>query len=151
MNYQRFFRRNADELSKELLGRLLVRNTDKVSIGGKITQIGAYEGGKETKPREGMKYSAGTIFLMPYRGCNLLNIATDKVGYPSCVEIREIAYDKKKIKGPGKISNILKIGEDLDGILLGKELEIHGKSVDTSKIKKISGTTDNCLGYFLIK
>ena len=151
MDYPKFFGRGVEEVAKDLLDRLLVRDTEKGTTSGRIIEVGAYEGGKETKSREGMKYSPGKIFLMPYRGCHLLNIATDKAGYPSCVEIRKVAFHDKIIDGSGAVANFLNIDSHLDGILLGQELKIAGESVPESRIKRVSGDSDNCLGYFLIK
>ena len=149
MDYRKFFRRDSDEVAMDLLGRLLVRTTKKGATAGRIIQVGAYEEGV-TPSREGMFYAPGRIFLMPYRGAHLLNVATDKEDYPSCVEIREIAFHDKIIKGSGLITKAFDL-ENLDGILLGGELQIIGKPVQKSKVKRINGNSDNCLGYFLIK
>ena len=151
MNYKKFFDRKVEEVAMDLLGRQLLRVTEKGGTSGRIVQTGAYEVGRETKSREGMKYAPGTIFLMPYRGSNLLNIATDKGGYPSCVEIRQIAFHDKVIDGSGAVTKALGIEPDLDGILLGEELQIIGEPVGRSQIKKIKGEADNCLGYYSIK
>ena len=98
-----------------------------------------------------MKYSPGRIFLMPYRGAHLLNIAADRMGYPSCVEIREVAFHDEKITGSGAIANFFGIGPDLDGILIGEEIEILGRPVDASQIKRLKGDADNSIGYYLMK
>ena len=150
MDYHKFFGRKVDIVAKDLLGRSILRITNKGNTAAKIIETGAYEEG-ETPSREGMKYAPGTIFLMPYRSTYLFNIATDKRGYPSCVEIREIALHDKIISGSGKVSKFFDIGPDLDGIVLGEEIKIIGENVDKSKIKKIKGKSDNCIGYFLIK
>lgn len=151
MNYRRFFSQHAEEVARGLLGRLLVRNTEKGSTAAKIIQTGAYEEGKETPSRNGMKYPPATIYLMPYRGSYLLNIATCRRNYPSCVEVRQIAFQDKIIDGSGKIANFLDIDSDLDGIVLGHELQIIGRPVERSRTKKITGDSENCIGYFLIK
>ena len=151
MNYRKFFGRKSEEVAKDLLGKLLLKTTDTGSTSGRIIQTGAYECGNETPSREGMKYAPGTLFLMPYRGSSLLNIATDERGFPSCVEIREIAFHDGKITGSGAVAKFFEIGADLDGILLGDEIQIIGEPVDRSKVKKIHGAVDNCIGYFLIK
>ena len=150
MDYHKFFGRKADRVAKDLLGRSILRITNKGSTSARIVETGAYEEG-ETPSREGMKYSPGTIFLMSYRGTYLFNIATGKRGYPSCVEIREIALHDKKISGSGKVSKFFDIGSDLDGILLGEAIKIIGENVDKYKIKKVKGRSDNCIGYFFIK
>ena len=150
MNYRRFFGRRADEVARDLVGRLLVRNTEKGSTSARILEVGAYEGGKDIQARQGMLYAPGSIFLMPYRGGRLFNIATDRVMYPSCVEIRKVATHNKTIKGSCAVANFFLITPDLDGILLGEEIQILGEAVDKSKIIMAKGYAPNCLGYFLI-
>ncbi len=151
MNYTVFFNRNAKEVAKDLIGRLLVRNTNRGTTAGKIIETGAYEGGSETPSRQGMKYSAGKLFLMPFRGSLLLNIATDKEGYPSCVEIRQVAVHDKTLTGSGLVSKFFEITSNLDGLVLGNEVQIIGEPAKKSKLFKLEGQTDNCLGYFLLK
>lgn len=148
MDYKRFFSRNAEEVAKDLLGRLLVRTSEKGTTAGMITETGAYEGGSETRQRQGMKYAAGEIFLMPFRGHYFFNIATGKKDYPSCVEIRELDFYDRKVQGSGAIVNALCISKNLDGKMLGEELQILGLSPEKIKIKRIKGKGDNCLGYF---
>ena len=143
------FARTATSVAKDLVGRMLVRKTPTGITAGKILQTGAYEGGRETNSRLGMNYSPGTIFLMPFRGFRLLNIATDKERFPSCVEIREVAYHDKRIKGSGAISNYLDIHQELDGLPLHENwLYILGESVNKNKIICEESSAENCLGYF---
>ena len=150
MDYNKFFGKTSEEVAKDLLGRLLVRNTENGTTAGEIIETGAYEEGKEIPSREGMKYAPGTIFLMPFRGYQLLNISTDKENYPSCVEIRRVRFHDKTIKGPGSITNFID-AKDLDGVVLGNELEISRDQPTDLIIRKEKGSADNCLGYFSIK
>jgi len=150
MDYETFFRRKSEDVARELLGRQLVRNTDIGSTSVSIIEVGAYEGGNPTPSRAGMNYAPGTVFLMPFRGSQLLNIATDRRGFPSCVEIRAVAFHDRVVEGSGRITNLLDL-EGLDGAVLGNELKIIGKPVDDSEVKKIKGDAENCLGYFLVK
>lgn len=151
MDYHKFFGRESNEVARDLLGRLLVRNTEKGSTSGRIVQTGAYEGGNGTPTRAGMKYPPGTLFLMKYRNSYLFNIATGEEGKPSCVEVRELAFHNGRIEGPGAVTKFFEITPDLDGILLGDKIEILGDSVDESEVKRVKGTSDNCRGYFLVK
>ena len=151
MDYKRFFGRSSEEVAKDLLGRLLVRNTEKGSTSGKIIETGAYEGGNETPTRKGMKYAPGRLFLMKYRNSYLFNIATDKEVYPSCVEIRKLAFHDSDIQVAGAITKFFEVTLDLEGIVLGNEIEILGDPVDRSRIVSIKGKSGNCLGYFLIE
>ena len=150
MDYKAFFGRNSEIVAKELVGKTLKRTYDhRTSVSGKILETGAYKDGKRTQSRTGMLYAPGTLFLMPFRGYQLFNIATDKENIPSCVEIRRIQVKDKEIEGPGAISKFLGI-EDLDGIVLGNELRILESAKPVSKIKKLQGSANNCLCYFLI-
>jgi len=151
MNYNKFFDRSSDKVAKDLLGRFIVRDTGNGILSAKIIETGAYEGGKETPSRKGMKYSSGRIFLMPFRGSKLLNITTDKPGYPSCVEIRKLIFDDEIINGSGSVSKFLKISDDLEGTLLGKELQISNKKIRKSEFLRSYSDGDNCLGYFSLK
>jgi len=151
MNYQQFFARTAGEVAPDLLGRLLTATTESGVITGRILETGAYQEGNETPSRAGMRYAPGTLFLMPRRGFLLFNIATDREGYPSCVEIRRVACEDKVVNGPGAISKAFGITKDLDGILLGEQIQITGERVEKSLIVKEDGEADNCSGYFSIK
>jgi len=151
MDYEQFFSRKAEVVARDLLGRALVRKTDKGITTGRILETAAYEYGSETPSRTGMKYSPGKIFLMPYRSFRMLNIATDKEGKPSCVEIRTLGLHNKIIRGSARIANHLGIGKNLDGILLGDELEITGESVKRTEIKVYKGGSDNCIGIYSLE
>lgn len=151
MDYNKFFRRKAEVVAKDLLGRILIRKTDKGITGGQISETGAYEGGKQTPSRKGMNYIPGAIFIMSRRRFHLFNISSEKWDKPSCVELRAITLHDKVIVGPGKISKYFDIGPELDGLFLGNELQITGERVSMSKIVKSSSSIDNCIGYFSIK
>ena len=150
MNQRKLFSRSSEEVAVDLIGRTIERKWGKGYINGVIREIGAYEEGNETPSRVGMKYSPGTIFLMPFRGSSLLNIATDRTGYPSCVEIREVQFEDKMITGSGAITRFLSL-PNLDGAVLGEQLKITGESVNPALVRRTEGVPENCLGYFSIK
>jgi 3-methyladenine DNA glycosylase Mpg len=151
MDYQRFFGRRADVVAKNLVGRLLVRTTESGITAGQILEVGAYEDGKEVPSRVGMKYSPGKIFLMPYRGTNLLNISTGKEGFPSCVEVRKLGLHDEVLIGSGKIASYLDISRDFDGLDLGEGIKISGEGVKKSHIIELEGLADNCIGIYAIR
>mgnify|MGYP001579569348 CR=1 FL=1 len=150
MDYRRFFERKAEEVAKDLLGRILIRTTRIGSTSATIIETGAYEGGKEIKARKGMEYEPGRLFLMPCRGNLLFNIATDREIYPSCVELRKVGTHEKTVTGSGAITRFFDIPKYLDGVLLGGEIQIIGESLEKSKIKKIKSDIKNCLGIYSI-
>jgi len=79
------------------------------------------------------------------------NNQTYKEGYQSCVEIKQINFHDKILTGSGKISNYLRINQDLDQILIGEEIQVLGESIADTEIKKVDGSPNNCRGYFSIK
>src|SRR3990172_6883186 len=99
MNYKTFFNRDARTVAKDLLGRILVRESERGLTAGRIVETGAFEGDEGRKAREGMSYAPGTIYVMPFRGNYFLNIATGRKGEPSCVEIREVALHDRVLNG----------------------------------------------------
>ena len=150
MDYQAFFGRNSEVVARELLGKRLTRTTRTGELSGTITETAAYEGGDMTDSRKGMLYSPGTLFLMPFRGYKLLNIATDRTGFPSCVEIRKLLIPGRAVKGPGTISRFLNL-EELDGIPLGIEARIDDNSdLQNFDISELEGKSQNCLGILLL-
>lgn len=150
-DYQAFFGRKSEEVAKDMLGRFLVRNIEGREIVAQVIETGAYEKGKEIASRNGMKYAPGTIFLMPFRGHYFFNVATDKPGFPSCVEIRKVLTDQREIGGAAAVTKFLKMPQTLDGVLLENEMQIIGEPADASRISTETIGSDNCLGYFYLR
>ena len=151
MNHNEFFGRKAERVAQDLLGRMLIRVTEKGITAGQITETGAYENDNDTPSRSGMNYAPGCFFLMPYRGTYLLNIATERAGKPSCVEIRGLRFHDRQLKGSGLIAATLDIPYEFDGKPLGTEVKIEGNSAEHSIIKRVNGASPNCVGYFSLK
>ncbi len=150
MNNGDFFGRKAQEVAKDLVGRIIIRKLDSGVYAALISEAGAYEGlvGADPQgPRKGMFYNSGNIFLMPHRGHNLFNIACGDSG-PACVEIREL-QGEKRIEGSGAITNYLKIGT-LDNKPLGDKtgLYVSDESYFSGKINRSGGSADNCKGIY---
>ena len=151
MDYTKFFARKSREVAIDLLGMTLARDTKKGFTAARILETRAYEGGRETHSRQGMKYAPGRLFLMPHRGRYLLNIATDTVDYPSCVEIRRIGLHNREVGGASNVANLFGITFEFDNVPLGREVQISGESLDKSNIGELVDiVSDNCVGYFLI-
>jgi len=152
-----FFERKAKLIAKDLVGMLLCVPSINGIVKVVILETGAYEGGNKTASRKGMLYSHGTIFIMPFRGNNFLNITTDKSGIPSCVLIRKVSLqtqkrEDKKLNGPGKLTKYLNIDMKYDGVLLGEEVWIEiPKVLLSSKGKRDNDRSENCLSYFEAK
>jgi 3-methyladenine DNA glycosylase Mpg len=150
MDYQEFFSRKVDEVAPELLGRFLIRKTKNGVLTARIIGTGAYEGGNETPSRQGMKYAPGRLFLMPFRGSRLFNIATEKEGVPSCVEVRTLRFMDGIVDGAGKVTRFYELSPEMDNLLFGTELQIEGERADPNKILRQEGNAGNCLGYFYL-
>ncbi len=130
-----FYCRDTLIVAKNLLGKVLVRKIDGKEIKGRIIETEAYvgEGDKacharhgKTKRNEVMWGEAGRAYIYLCMGLhNLLNIVTDKEGFPAAVLIRKIeplsGFDLKlKSYGPGNLTKYLQIDRSLNGIDLTK-------------------------------
>jgi len=96
-----FFNRDTDKVAKDLLGRYLVRKTDKGDMITKIIETEAYLGPndkachtynyKKTKRTETMYKIPGTIYVyLIYGMYHCLNFITEPKGEPCAVLIREL-------------------------------------------------------------
>ena len=139
-----FFKNDAVELAKLLLGKKLIRNIDGQKITSTITETEAYVGpedkgshaynNKRTKRTETMFKDGGHAYIyLIYGMYNCLNVVCAEEGKPEAVLIRSVEpldhleYIKKnrniksnKIQdltnGPGKLCKALKIDTSLDKI-----------------------------------
>src|SRR3989338_482007 len=124
---QRFFKRPALLVAKELLGCFLCR-----VIGGKImrleiTEVEAYDGLRDQAshascgqtPRNSPMFGeAGRWYVYFTYGMHwMLNVVTGTKGYPAAVLIR----GTDKITGPARLTKYLKIDKRLNGCLSDKK------------------------------
>lgn len=96
-----FFNRDAREVAKDLLGKVLVRKTDDKELKGIIVETEAYIGSidkachaygdKKTKRTETLYYQAGTAYVYFIYGMyNCFNVITNKSGVAEGVLIRAL-------------------------------------------------------------
>lgn len=96
-----FFNRDAREVAKELLGKVLVRKTEGKELKGIIVETEAYIGSidkachaygdKKTKRTETLYYKAGTAYVYFIYGMyNCFNVITNKSGVAEGVLIRAL-------------------------------------------------------------
>lgn len=96
-----FFNRDTLTVSKELLGKILVRKLNGVTLKGKIVETEAYigaidrachaYGGRRTKRTETLYKSPGTLYVYSIYGMYYcLNLISEEEGVPSGVLIRAI-------------------------------------------------------------
>jgi len=116
-----FYTRATLEVSKDILGKYLVKKERGKKIVGKIVETEAYIGprdkashaynGKVTKRCKPVYLKGGHFYIYLCYGIHWqLNITTAKKGEPECILIRalepindEKARDSKKTNGPGKL------------------------------------------------
>jgi len=96
-----FFSRATQEVAKDLLGKYLVRKTDKGDMVGKITEVEAYLGPndkashcynyKKTEKTKIMYEKPGTLYVYYIYGMYYcLNVITEPKGMPCGVFIRQV-------------------------------------------------------------
>lgn len=115
-----FFNRSCLEVSKDLVGKVLVRKTDSGEIRLRITETESYMGESDTachahkgrtKRTEVMYMKAGTIYVYLCYGMHwLLNIVTGDVDDPQAVLIRAC----EDFEGPAKLTKKLMINGDFN-------------------------------------
>lgn len=114
-----FFSRNAEQVARELLGKVLVRNIRSKEMKAKIVETEAYYGEKDPASRacqngdlrETMKMNAGTILVYGVHNNWLMNFVTGKEGEAAAVLLRalEPLNFNGKCNGPGLLTKALKI------------------------------------------
>ena len=127
-----FFHRPCPEVARDLVGKLLVRQTPDGPLTQRITETECYCGEADTachahkgrtKRTEVMYMEAGTIYIYLCYGVHwMLNIVTGEPDQPEAVLIRAC---EGKYNGPGKLTKALHITGQLNrGSILGEELWI---------------------------
>ncbi len=134
---RKFYQRDTLTVAKQLLGCFLVRQIGKKVIRARITEVEAYIGEDDlacharrgrTKRTEIMYGEPGRAYVyLIYGMYDLLNIVTEKEGFPAAVLIRAVEIvDAPTIKtnGPGKLCRVLKIDRSLNGRDMTKKGEL---------------------------
>lgn len=141
-----FFERSADEVARDLLGKVLVfkSNLGKKEFRGRIVETEAYFDEKDPASRAvsngdlrfTMKMPAGTILVYGVHNSWLLNIVTGSEGEASAVLIRalEPLNFERNCSGPGRITKVLGIEKEFHKNVLGVGLSIED-SEDVSEDK----------------
>lgn len=127
---RQFFNRPTLRVSRELLGKVLVRARGRQTRFGMITEVEAYKGprdlashaarGRRTERVEPLYCDGGTIYVYLVYGMHwLLNFSTASAGRPEGVLIRGVLADprgeRRSISGPGRVTQYLDIDKRLDG------------------------------------
>ena len=131
---RKFFERGAEEVARELLGKVLVRVIrERGVIRAIITETEAYVGEHDlashvrfgrTKRNEVMYGKGGGVYMFFTYGVHwMLNFVTSRVDDPQAVLIRGLRIEggvtSQSINGPGKVTKYLQ----LDGSFYCENLE----------------------------
>jgi DNA-3-methyladenine glycosylase len=129
-------------IAGELLGKLLVRQTQKKRWVGRIVEVEAYIGEEDPAchafrgltPRTRILYGPpGHAYVYFTYGMHfMLNVVTEKEGFPAAVLIRALEPvsgfgegDTRPASGPGKLCRSMEIDKSLNGISFrSRELRI---------------------------
>jgi len=141
-----FFLRKTKAVARDLLGCYLRSTVEGIPVGGVIVETEAYVGPHDpashaaarigrTQRNTAMFGPPGHAYVYRIYGIHwCLNVVTEKVGYPAAVLLRAIdpmqgleAMDDRRggkpslCVGPGRLTQALGIGGELDGHPLGEE------------------------------
>lgn len=126
-----FFERDTLLVARELLGKVIARNVDGGIIKARIIETEAYIGPEDkacharhgkTKRNAPLWGPAGFTYVYLCMGLHhLLNIVTEKEGFPAGVMIRSIepltdTGEHFKSYGPGNTTRYMKIDKTLDNV-----------------------------------
>jgi len=140
-----FYKQNIIDLSKALVGKIIVRQTPEGTVKARIVETEAYcgledkachaYGGKKTERTKWMYPVGGHVYIYSIYGNNYcLNVTSGEEGDPSAVLIRAVepvenleliktwrnmnklsGSGKELCNGPGKLGKALKLDKDLNG------------------------------------
>ena len=136
-----FYERWAVNVAKDLLGKLLIRRIDGRVLVGRIVEVEAYRGSDDpashayrgkTERNKIMFDRGGLVYIyLAYGIHRLLNVTAEPPGRPAAVLIRALepidgievmmrfrgTSDLRALtSGPGKLTEALKIGLELNGL-----------------------------------
>lgn len=136
---RRFFARNTLKVARDLLGHLLVHETARGRLVGRIVEVEAYRGPRDpashafhrTKRSEIMWGSPGTAYVyFTYGNHYCVNVVTEPEGTAGAVLLRavelleglEIMRRNRKVhddrllaRGPGRLTRAMRIGPEHNG------------------------------------
>lgn len=145
---RKFYRRNTEEVARELLGKYFVKRENSGTVGGEIVETEAYFGSddpasrasrKKTKINKIMWGKAGLSLVYMVHGNWLFNVVTEEEEIPGAVLIRALKplegieimkkrrnknKERELTSGPGKLTQALGISKKHHGIDLINSKEI---------------------------
>ena len=142
-----FYCQKTVKVARELLGKFLVHRIGKDILAGKIVETEAYVGSQDKAshasrgqtPRCKIMWAeGGHVYIYLIYGVHfMLNVVTEKAGFPAAVLIRAIECSSL-ISGPGKLTKALAVDKSLNGVDLVSSDEIwiedRGMTINPSQI-----------------
>jgi DNA-3-methyladenine glycosylase len=153
---RRFFNRKTEIVAKDLIGKYLVRETDKGKLVGKVIEVEAYLGPEDkashsynyrkTERTKTMFDKPGTWYVyLIYGMYHCLNIITEEEGMPSAVLFREL-YPIEGIDLM-KESRDVKIGKNYKNLLDGPGKLSMGLNITKEKFNGRDSCSSNSKLY----
>ena len=115
-----FFQRQTLEVTREVVGKFLVKREGGRELAYTITEVEAYDGPEDkashasrgrTPRTEVMFWSGGFFYIyLIYGMYHMLNIVTGKEGYPAAILIRGV----REVNGPGRLTRDLGIDKSFN-------------------------------------
>ena len=142
----KFFSRPTLKVAEKLLGKFLVRKISRRKIADMITEVEVYTGPEDkashasrgrTERNKIMFGKAGYWYVYFTYGMHwMLNIVTEKEGYPAAILIRGVGG----VKGPGRLTNFFKIDKGFNNKLADRKtglwIEDRGIKIKPRQIKR---------------
>ena len=154
-----FFDRPTVTVAKDLLGKILIKQTASGILQSKIVDVEAYVGPKDkachaskgrTKRTEIMFGPAGFAYVyLIYGMYHCLNIVTEREDYPAAILIRGLeilendhpTVSPTRIDGPGRVCRFLEVNRTHNGLdtTLNRTLwiEDHGHAISRKQIQAL--------------
>ncbi|TAJ34997.1 MAG: DNA-3-methyladenine glycosylase [Nitrospirae bacterium] len=136
-----FFERKTLLVARELLGKHLVRMSERGLLAGRIVEVEAYVGPEDrashasrgrTKRTEVMFGPPGMAYVyLIYGMYHCFNVVTEQEGYPAAILVRAVEVEEAGlIDGPGRLCRHFEISRELNrhDLTLGKNLWLEERS-----------------------
>ncbi len=145
-----FFARGTLRVARELVGKYLVRRIGRGVIAGRIIEVEAYVGPQDRACHASKGRTARTEVLfgppgqayvyLCYGMYEMLNVVTERDGFPAAVLLRAIECNGRLIDGPGRLTRALAIDRRLNrhDLTVGEDLwfEDRGETLRRGAVKR---------------
>ena len=144
-----YFSRPTLDVARSLIGKYLVRENRQGVVAGRIVEVEAYVGpeDKACHASKGRTARTEVLFGPPghayvylcYGMHEMLNVVTERDGFPAAILLRAVEYDGMLIDGPGRLTRAFGIDRRLNrcDLTTGQSLwfEDRGESLPRGALK----------------